>query len=524
MARNLAIETRRGRRVPSEPVSAAPTTTRHEVKWNLILQYSGIGFMLVQGVLLVPVYLRYVGSAEFGLWLIAGGVATWVAVIDPGISALMQQRVSRALGSERRGKAVRLARRGLRLNAALTGAMMVVGALASGWLARAIDPGCTVPTRTGWWLVFLSVAGVAAGLMANALTSLGVALRAARAHTIVTLVCASAGIAATLGGLVLGGDVLALATGVLVRGGLQVLLAYPLVQAELKVLGPMEDEPAADEDQQLDGRALAWAAYDKIVGTFALSADLFFVGRGFEAVTVTSYALTKKPVDLLLGCFQRLVVALAPALSFLSGGPRSAEAGAVVTAVGARTLWLLGGAVLGTALLLETLVGLWVGPAQFAGGNVAGILAAGLGVSVGASFFGNLYFASGATTQFYRLNGSISLLTVPAMLGGLHYHGIAGLLVGMFLPRVFALWFFAVLAMRDLRMAAPEKRAMARELVITLAATITGLVVAVAVPAERWVSGAAAIVAYCVVMVGASVRFRRDLQRIAAMSLGQPVR
>ncbi|MBL9188122.1 MAG: hypothetical protein JNK23_11620 [Opitutaceae bacterium] len=501
-------------------MSAAPTTTRREVKWNLLLQYSGIGFMLVQGVVLVPVYLRYVGSAEFGLWLIAGGVATWVAVIDPGISALMQQRVSRALGSERRGQAVRLARRGLRINAVLTGVMIVVGASASGWLARSIDPRATVPEQTGWWLVFLSVAGVAANLMANALTSLGVALRAARAHTIVTLVSASAGIAATLVGLVLGGDVLALAVGVLVRGGLQALLAYPLVQVELRALGAADDDRAADETQQLDGRALAWAAFDKIVGTFALSADLFFLGRGFEVATVTSYALTKKPVDLLLGCFQRLVVALAPAMSFLSGGPKAGEASAFIVAMGARTLWLLGGAGLGTALLLESLVGWWVGPAQYAGGNVAGILAAGLGVSVGASFFGNLYFASGVTSQFYMLNGSISLLTIPAMLGGLHYHGIVGLLIGAFLPRVLALGLFAVLAIRVLSMATPEKRMMAGELAITLMATITGLVVAAAVSGERWIGGLAGLVAYGVVIAAASGRFRGDLRKIATMGRG----
>ncbi|MBL9201459.1 MAG: hypothetical protein JNL39_13195 [Opitutaceae bacterium] len=498
---------------------AATTTDRREVYWNLVLQYSGVGFMVVQGVVLVPVYLRYVGNAEFGLWLIAGGVATWIAIIDPGISALMQQRVSRALGSERRGQAARLARRGMRLNSVLAAAMIVVGALISGWLARTIDRDATVAAHTGWWLVFLSVVGVAVGLMANALTSLGVALRAARAHALVTVVSASTGIASTLGGLLLGGHVLALAMGVVVRGVLQMLLAYVLVRGDLAALRATDDEPQADETQQLDWRALAWAAYDKITGTFALSADVFFLGRGFEAATVTSYALTKKPVDLLLGCFQRLAVALAPAVSFLSGGARTAEAGAVVAAVGARILWLTGGAVLGTALLLETLVRLWVGPAQFAGRDAAAILAAGLGVSVSASFFANLYFALGATNRFYQLNGSISLLTVPAMLGGLHYFGITGLLIGVFLPRVIAMWLFAVLAMGALQLDKSDKRVMTGEFAITLIATIAGLAAAQIQPSERWVSGLAGVAVYAVVVAGGSRRLRGDLRRIASLRL-----
>ena len=198
-------------------MTADQITDRREVIWNLVLQYSGIGFMVVQGIVLVPVYLRFVGSAEFGVWLVANSVATWIAIIDPGISALMQQRVSRALGSARPAHAARLAWRGLRLNAALAALMIVAGAGAASWLAGLIDPGVAVPVRTGGWLVFLSVAGVAAGLMANALTVLGVALRDARSHTIVALASAVAGLAATLGGLALGWGVLALAAGKFMR-------------------------------------------------------------------------------------------------------------------------------------------------------------------------------------------------------------------------------------------------------------------------------------------------------------------
>lgn len=480
-----------------------------------------MGFMLVQGVLLVPLYLRHVGSAEFGLWLVAGGVAMWIGVIDPGVSALMQQRVASALGGERPGRAVGLARRGLRLNAALAAVMLAAGAATAGWLARLIDPGAVVAARTGAWLVFFTVATVAAGLVANGLTALGVGLRAARAHTLVVLASGVAGIAVMVGGLAAGWGVLALPGGGVVRGVLQALLAWPLVRRDLARLSEEKNDTAPAAHLDLDRRALGWAAFEKLSGALATSADVFLIGRALEPATVTAYALTKRPVDLLLGLFQRPAVALTPTVSYLSGGGRAGEAGALVAAVSIRIVWLLGAAALGTVLWLELLVGFWFGPAQFLGGPMVGILAAGLAVNVLSGLFAQLHYASGATMAFYRINGALSLLALPAMAAGLRLGGVAGLLVGALLPRAgIALWLFPRLALRALQVAAPERRVMAVELAFAAAAVAAGLAVAWLVPGAAWVRGLAGLGAYGLSLALMSQRLRtvvRGLPRAGAI-------
>lgn len=469
--------------------------------------------MLVQGVVLVPIYLRHVGSAEFGLWLIAGGVALWIGILDPGISALMQQRVSLALGSDRPGRAVGLARRGLRLNAVLAAVMIVAGAVTAGWIARLIDPGATVAARTGWWLVFLSVAGVAAGLMANAITCLGVALRAARTHTLVTIGSALAGLTATLGGLALGWGVLALPLGVVVRWVLQLLGATPFVLRDLATLPPSEREIPSVDSLSLDRRVLAWAAWDKITGTVAMSADLLLIGRRFEAAAVTSYALTKRPVDLLLSLFQRPGVALAPTVGFLRGGARTGELAGLVAVAAMRLSWLLGAATLGTILWLEPLVGWWVGPAQFLGRDAAGILAIGLAVNVFSGLFAQLYFASGATIAYYQINGALSLLAIAGMVIGLHVSGLAGLMIGAVLPRALvALWLFPRLALERLCVAAPERRMIAGELAAAVTAAGTGLAAAWLVPGGMGLRGLVGLFAYALVLGALSHRLRAMLR------------
>lgn len=471
--------------------------------------------MLVQGVVLVPVYLRQVGSAEFGLWLVAGSVAMWLAIIDPGISALMQQRVAQALGGQSPGHAVRLARRGLRLNAALAALMLVAGGATCGWLARVIDPGAVVAVGTGAWLVFLTIATVAAALVANGLTALGVGLRAARAHTLAAITSSVAGIGATLGGLALGWGVLALPGGGVVRGVVQALLAWPLVRRDLNRLATETGDGAPTGSPDLDRRALGWAAFEKLTGALATSADVFLIGRALEPATVTAYALTKRPVDLLLSLFQRPAVALAPTVSFLSGGDRADETGKFVATAAIRLTWLLGGAVLGTVLGLELLVGLWFGPEQFFGGPAAGILAAGLAANVLSGLFANLYFASGATQSYYVLNGTLSLLSLPGMIAGLRLGGGVGLMIGALLPRVLvALWLFPRLALRALRIAAGERRAMAGELAFTSIAIAVAFAAAWLVPGGVWARGVTGLGVYLLVLCGASRRLRETVARL----------
>ena len=81
----------------NSPANAKTNMDRREVLWNLVLQYSTVALMLIQGVVLIPVYLRFLGSAEFGVWLVTSGVATWLSIVDPGLSTLIQQRISFAL-------------------------------------------------------------------------------------------------------------------------------------------------------------------------------------------------------------------------------------------------------------------------------------------------------------------------------------------------------------------------------------------------------------------------------------------
>ena len=60
--------------------------------------YVNTGLTVIQGLVLIPLYLHYIGAHTYGLWLASGGILTWLGFVDMGISGMFVQRIARAYG------------------------------------------------------------------------------------------------------------------------------------------------------------------------------------------------------------------------------------------------------------------------------------------------------------------------------------------------------------------------------------------------------------------------------------------
>lgn len=65
-------------------------------KWNLFFFYLRTLIGFANGVLIVPLYLKYIDNALFGVWLASGNILTWITIIDPGVGDVLIQKVSAA--------------------------------------------------------------------------------------------------------------------------------------------------------------------------------------------------------------------------------------------------------------------------------------------------------------------------------------------------------------------------------------------------------------------------------------------
>jgi O-antigen/teichoic acid export membrane protein len=71
---------------------------RRAVIIQMVGGYVNKGIIIIQGLLLIPLYLHFIGVRMYGLWLASGGILAWLAFMDMGMGSLLIQRVSSAYG------------------------------------------------------------------------------------------------------------------------------------------------------------------------------------------------------------------------------------------------------------------------------------------------------------------------------------------------------------------------------------------------------------------------------------------
>lgn len=68
------------------------------VIWYTVGGWISNCIIIVQGFILIPLYIHYLGSSLYGYWLASGGLLAWLAMVDVGGTAVTRQRCARAYG------------------------------------------------------------------------------------------------------------------------------------------------------------------------------------------------------------------------------------------------------------------------------------------------------------------------------------------------------------------------------------------------------------------------------------------
>src|SRR3989339_378218 len=104
-------------------------------KWNLFFHYASIGLMMISGVILVPLYLKFISIGLYGAWLATGNVLMWLTALDPGLSTVIQQRVGAAYGNKDISAIGRTIPGGVALALIFSLAILIAGGAASFYIA-----------------------------------------------------------------------------------------------------------------------------------------------------------------------------------------------------------------------------------------------------------------------------------------------------------------------------------------------------------------------------------------------------
>jgi O-antigen/teichoic acid export membrane protein len=84
----------------AEKLQPVPISRKRATAVLAIGGYVNTGIQIVQGLLLIPLYLHFVGAHLYGLWMASGGILGMLGVLNFGIGNMLIQRVANAYGRQ----------------------------------------------------------------------------------------------------------------------------------------------------------------------------------------------------------------------------------------------------------------------------------------------------------------------------------------------------------------------------------------------------------------------------------------
>lgn len=115
-------------------LSVCPSRKRATVL-QAIGGYVNTGIVIIQGLLLIPLYLHYIGAHTYGIWLASGGMLGMLGLMNFGISSLVIQRIAKAYAQQNFSQVAAYSINGAVIYLGICLLYAVAGWIASLWLA-----------------------------------------------------------------------------------------------------------------------------------------------------------------------------------------------------------------------------------------------------------------------------------------------------------------------------------------------------------------------------------------------------
>lgn len=394
--------------------------------------------LAIQAVVLIPLYLQAIGPRLYGAWLGSGDILVWLQAFDLGLPNVLIQRVGAAHGRGDRKTASEY------FASAMT-VMAVIGVVAG---AAAVFASPVVPRLMGIsgpdaevlrQCFAVAALGAALNLFTNGIVGFSRAIQQTGFLNVVTIGATTCGFAVSVG-LVLGGAGLwAIALGLVTRSVL--VFAGGIVFIALHARGDQRREYRPRQTMLRELVAVLPATALGGVGYSVMTqSESFIVATFLKPEFATILGITRKVLELGRGFIDTIAFATYGAFAHLATSAqrhRVLHAHAEISAV--RTSLAVVAAAAYMAIN-SSLVGLWVGPALY-GGYTLTILLALQFIVVGGSFLTNyLYRALGPVMRGSLALAAESVLRVPLMIGLVLWLGLVGIpLAGILTAMGFAL-------------------------------------------------------------------------------------
>jgi O-antigen/teichoic acid export membrane protein len=394
---------------------------------NLIFHYVAIILVLVQGIVLTPLYLRYISPALYGAWFATGNLLSWVQLVDPGLSRIMQQRVAHTFGQNDAEQLPSVIGTGLFLGLSLSLLPLLVIPF-SGTLTGTLSLSAAEAHQLSRAFA-LALVSTCLAMASYQPTASNLGLQRTTGAGLIYLTAGVCGIVATLWLLYHGFGLLALPWGFIIRAGILLLGNAILLWSWCAKNIRRRIHITREELRKYAGLS-SLTFVERLGNTMLQQSDAYICARFLSVDATAMYSLTGRAYEPVRMASERFGPAFLPGLAHLAGEGNMVR----VTEVSDRLLNLvayIGSVGAASVIALNSMfVALWVGPQFFGGQRLTVAFGVSLVMYVVLSCWSELVFAVGGIGQIEVMKAVEGVVKVAMQIVMVRVWGLIGLPIG----------------------------------------------------------------------------------------------
>lgn len=407
---------------------------------NLLFNYANTIFAIINGLVLVPLYLKYFSIGTYGSFLSSGNIVAMLGLLEGGTSMVLTQRLSASFAKRDYQTFSKLIGSGLFISFCLTSALVIIGLLffpfISGWVKA--EP----KEYTGIQYSFL-LSAIGAGLSIS-FSNISAAFQAwlrVKTSGMINLISIPLGILTTLLGLKFGLGVVSIPLGILVKSLFGVIsLLIVLFKTLVKERYP---KISIDKTDCVNLVRTTFPVFGSMVAkSVVTNSQLLIITNVIDPVSSAVFFMTGRIFNL---CESLLAPIGSSIFASISQMVAEGDGQKIKTNLIKVFVIFSGFSVLILTMSLgvnKLFVGIWVGMDKFGGEALSALLCLTMFISTRFKFLEFILFALGifGRTVFYDLIcGAIRVLLIFSLI---RYLGFIAIPIAELIPTVLILGYF----------------------------------------------------------------------------------
>lgn len=493
---------------------------KRTTRWNLFFHYSTLLYTVIIGIVLVPLYVQFIPTQEYGYWLASGNILGWISAVDPGFGMVVQQKVAYEFGANNKSKVGKYITSGIVLSLVILILLILAGIVVNTQLIKFLGVTDNSNFLPSLQLGFMyALAGTILTIFSYTITAANQGLQSSLGIGLIYLAANITGICITVYFLNKGYGVVALGGAFLWRG---ICLFLGNFFYLIKRMKDFEIPWAYDLFTIREMKNLLSVNFLGRIGSIGnTQVASFLIAKVLSPVDTVLYKFTLTIPETSKLILVRPTLALTPSITHLIGEGQLEKAKAILVQLLQYMIWCAGLVLLGFICLNQYFIELWIG-SGFYGGQVLNLsVVLWVVISIFTNSLSHIVFAFGNIKMNSLVTFVQSIVYVSLLFIGLHFWGLNGAGFALLIAELsISAWYYPYIFSKKLILAKPLMRSIFIEFIYMIAATSIILVLFFfsGIKISSWFefcfSVIVIIIAYIILIAVLSEKFRERLKSI----------